>query len=116
MDKQWKKDIKECSYGSPADFLWFYILGGCGCGNSDELKEKTWKVFEHFNQEIMGRDFNFIYENETNELIANWLDSKNLIEHGSSIGGSWLTEDGKELFEQLKKKPQSDDYETEPII
>lgn len=42
-------------------------------------------------------------KNRSKEIIAHWLDSKNLIEHGSSIQGSWLNENGKKLYETLLK-------------
>lgn len=35
------------------------------------------------------------------QIIANLLDSKGYLEHGSSIGGAWLTSEGKELLEAL---------------
>jgi len=34
----WKKDIEECAYDSKEEFLWIYIMKGCGCGSADELR------------------------------------------------------------------------------
>lgn len=97
------KIMQECSYDSPADFLWFYILKGCGCGSSSEFKEEAWKVFDAF---ANGSGFSLdMYNNPTIELLAHWIDSKNLVDHGSSIQGSWLNGDGKKIYELLIKNP-----------
>jgi hypothetical protein len=32
------------------------------------------------------------------EIIAHWMDAKGLLEHGSSVNGSWLTDDGKRVL------------------
>jgi hypothetical protein len=89
-------------FDSPEDFLWFYILGGCGCGNSHTLMNDCWKIFESI---VNKKDsFDLIYENKYNEIIAHWLDSKELIEHGTSIAGSWATESGEYLYKVLSEK------------
>jgi hypothetical protein len=44
------------------------------------------------------------------ELIANFLDGKGLLEHGTSLtGGAWLTEDGAVLLDFLKAQGIDDD-------
>lgn len=90
------------SHDMPETWLWS-ILGGCGCGSSDHLSDRAWEVLSHFGEEIKERDFNFIYDNELNETLAHWLDSFELIEHGSGIAGSWLTEKGKEVYQSITK-------------
>lgn len=83
---------------------WFFtgILGGCGCGSSDELGERAIKVFSNFASDDWDTRFS-VYDNEADEVLAHWMHSKDLIEHGTSIGGSWLTEKGKNVFEVIKK-------------
>lgn len=102
----WEEDIRECYYESPAYFLWFYILNGCGCGSSDNLMELAWQVFVDFAEDREEEKLG-LYDKPEREILAHWLDSKGLIEHGTSIRWSWLTEDGKELLRQLKAKPSS---------
>jgi hypothetical protein len=94
-------DQNGTSYDSPQQWLWS-ILGGCGCGSSDELAERAVKVLKLFTTEHMERSWS-IYDDPTNEVIAHWMDSKGLIEHGTGIGGSWLTDKGKEIYEAIKK-------------
>lgn len=86
---------------------WFFtgVLGGCGCGPSDELGKRAIKVLENFASDDWENRFS-VYDNEADEVLAHWMDSKDLIEHGSSISGSWLTEKGKNVFEVIKKYKQ----------
>ena len=89
------------SWNSPEDWLWIGILGGCGCGNSYELSELVLKVLELFATEHEKREFS-VYDDLKYEIIAHWLDSKDLIEHGTSINGSWLTEKGESIYNVIK--------------
>jgi len=98
---EWEKDFKECDFDSKEEFLWIYVLGGCGCGSYDENIKNAWKVFELFATPFDDRRFS-VYDKPEYEIIAHWLDSKNLIEHGTSIAGSWLTEEGEKLYYLLK--------------
>lgn len=104
QEYSWEKEL-DCHYESPADFLWFYVLNGCGCGSSSDFKEEAWKLFEDF---ALDREEKWnLYENPLRELLGHWLDSKDLIEHGTSIRGSWLNDEGKKLYETLKNNPHS---------
>ena len=100
---KWEKEFKECAFDDKEEFLWIYILGGCGCGSYEKNKKDVWKVFELFATPFNDRKFS-IYDKREYEIIAHWLDSKNLIEHGTSIAESWLTEEGKKLYTLLKTK------------
>jgi hypothetical protein len=93
-----------CWYDSPEEYLWVGIMGGCGCGSSDEIAELAHEILGHFGKPFDERKLK-IYDKIEYEIIAHWLDSKELIEHGSSVGGSWLTDKGKELLEVLKSAP-----------
>lgn len=104
---KWEDDIAECGYDSPGDFLWFYILGGCGCGSCDDFKDEAWKLFTDIAED--KEDKLDLYEKPEREILAHWLHNKNLTEHGTAIRGSWLTDEGKALYEALKKKPNSDE-------
>jgi len=108
---RWEKDFKECAFDDKEEFLWIYVLGGCGCGSYEENKKNAWKVFELFATPFNDRKFS-VYDKPEYEIIAHWLDSKNLIEHGSSIGGSWLTKEGEKLYSLLKKPKKTYDQKT----
>lgn len=88
------------SFNSPANWLFTGIMGGCGCGSSDDIADKAVAVLEFFSREIGSRDWNFI--DGENEILAHWLDSKDLLEHGSSIGGSWLSQKGEQVLKAIK--------------
>lgn len=86
----------DCHYESPLEWLWIEVLGGCGCGSGDN-GELAWGVLEHFATPHEERPFPWYYESREREVLAHWLDSKELIEHGTSAAGSWLTEEGKRV-------------------
>lgn len=99
--KQIKDDYNRCGFDSDADFLWIYVMKGCGCGSRDQFQEDAYKLFM-----AIGRKeatFELIYKDLYTELLAQMLDSRGLLEHGSSIGGSWLSEAGKYLFSLFNK-------------
>lgn len=104
---KWAKDYNECHYESPAHFLWFYVMHGCGCGSSEKFIKDFWEVFSKIKE---GQcHYEYIYKDEYNELIAQMLDSRGLLEHGTSVAGSWLSEEGEALYEVLKARPTSDE-------
>lgn len=93
-------DQNGVSYESPIQWLWIDILGGCGCGTSDRLAKRAWKVLSYFASDWDEREKNnySVYTIPADELLAHWLTHKNLLEHGGSVGGSWLTEEGKKVY------------------
>ena len=112
---KWEDDIKDCYYTSPANFLYVYILGGCGCGSGDRLAEIAWEVFELFANKTEDRWKKIYGEGEEDgvelayEAMAQWMNSKNLIEHGTSIAGSWLSQEGERLYKIFKEKPSAEE-------
>ena len=101
-----EREIKEIHYESPAYFLWFSVMKGCGCGSNDELMEDVWNLFEGI---ILKKEdsHKVIYSDNYHELIAHMLDARFLTEHGTSIGGSWGSKLGEWLYKTLKEKPNS---------
>jgi len=97
----WYKDQDGISHESPEDWLWSF-LGGCGCGSHDEILARVRTVFHLFGTDYRERGGWSIYDDLTDELIAHWLDHAGLIEHGSGIGGSWLTDKGHQVYNSLK--------------
>lgn len=97
-DHDWK-DQSGCSWSSPTSWFFIDILGGCGCGLT-ESEERAVALLENFAAEHADRkDFKW---DVGYEILAHWFDSHNLIEHGSGITGSWLTDKGREIYEVIQ--------------
>lgn len=102
-DGLWYEDAK--------NYLWVGILGGCGCGYSDILADEAYNLLKYFGTPHSERDLQFFHgdNNLLRECIAHWLDNKELIEHGTSITGAWLTANGEKLLDYLKMEIEQDD-------
>ncbi len=87
---------------TPNSWLWTEILGGCGCGTSDELAEEAFKLLSHFATPMDQRGDTLCHD-KFYELMAHWFDSKELIEHGSSVMYPWLTEKGEQIHRAIKR-------------
>lgn len=84
---------------------WAYLvifkhLGMCGCGQYDERLDLL--------KEVLNAAPLYETENTPEYLrtpLGEWflclLDKAEIIEHGGTIGGSWLTEKGKRLLDAL---------------
>lgn len=94
-------DQNGVSWDSPKDWLLMGVLGGCGCGRSDDIADLAVKVLDTFATPHEERTFK-VYEDLAAEIVAHWLDSKDLLEHGSIIGGSWLSDEGKRVHEIIR--------------
>ena len=97
-------DQDGCSHESPAMWFWIAILGGCGCGNAGDLADKALALLRFF-AERNERVFSYT---EGNEILAHWFDSKKLTEHGGTVGGSWLTKDGKAVLKAVQEVTMND--------
>jgi hypothetical protein len=101
-DEPYFVDQNGVSWDSPKDWLFMGVLGGCGCGSSDELAQLAMNVLDNYALPHDERTLR-VYDDMTLEVLAHWIDSKGLIEHGSSIGGSWLSPLGKVVHAELRK-------------
>lgn len=103
------------------DFFYYYKLDWCGCGEPfkalacvrdylrivdkysrdkyDYVKEKA---------EMTARFGGNVYENELLLCLAYALDAAGFTEHGSSIGASWLTTEGKMFLQVLNENQDLD--------
>lgn len=86
----------ETHYSSPGMWLWIGIMGGCGCGNGDEIAKDARRVLDLFATPHEQRTWN-VYDNRADEILAHWLDHADLIEHGSNIAQSWLNKRGLQV-------------------
>jgi hypothetical protein len=91
-------------------------LGFCACGSPEETIDfiaEILKVFKWYADSIKDINDNLdrYYDEKESKLVAlcgneksvyfikYFLDSKRFLEHGGSIGGSWITSDGLEWLE-----------------
>ena len=119
--------IKECE-----DFFYYEKLHWCGCGipetakktlrdflrilydHKKELEHKhpnydwrtDWKRRENNFQERFG--VHDVYGNELLLCFAYAMDAAEFTEHGSSIGGAWITEEGKMFLWLLEQNDELD--------
>jgi len=89
------------SFNSPDEWLFIGILGGCGCGSYDDFGKDMIKLLKFFSTPHENREWS-IYDDRYYELLSHWMDNKKLIEHGSGIGGAWLTEKGNNILDVIK--------------
>lgn len=75
-------DLRFCGCGRPEDRLDLVVEMLCAC----PWYEGAW---EGFSERLTSAGF---------EFIADQLTAAELIEHGSSVGGSWLTEKGQRFL------------------
>lgn len=102
------------------------FLGLCGCGcpeetldtalgvlSAIEVRSAAWEANDDSAAEQAYEQLNRLapFEGEHAGLgyaFMYMLDAHGLLEHGSSIGGSWLTDDGKEFLARLREWKGSD--------
>jgi hypothetical protein len=103
-------DADECR-----KFFHYEKLKWCGCGSPEDALKPVQKILRILNEyrkfkgtaeeaynekcKMFEREFgvNSIYDNELLLCLAYTLDAAGLTEHGSSIGGAWISDEG-EMF------------------
>lgn len=89
------------SWDNPYQWLWGF-LGGCGCGSADDFAKEAYKLLDFFATTHIERKWS-VYDDRFFELMAHWFDEAELIEHGTSVGSSWLSEKGEQIYKQIKE-------------
>lgn len=92
---------------SKEEYIWSQLFNFCGC-SSNSLTDLFFSIIKKLHLASKAEtSWYYEYENKTEaeqdlqELCLHILDSKGLAEHGSSVGGSWLTKDGRKLVDFL---------------
>ena len=90
-----------------ADFFTYKLIGLCGCGRPEDtiiaIRDYLQIVNDKRNdkRETIKNKFlekfgvETVYDNSLLQFMAYMLDDKGLTEHGTSIGGNWITDLGK---------------------
>lgn len=87
------------------DFFAFEIIGLCGCGSKEASEVDIRNILRVCSEEPASpqrkkalQDYfgvNSIYDSSLLQFMVYILNHVDLLEHGTSIGGSWITEFGK---------------------
>ena len=100
----------ETFYGRPIEdelfsFFAYELIGICGCGMPEkamiQVRNYLRCVSDHFDWDKREAEFQkyfgctSVYDNPLLLFMAYILDEKELTEHGSGIGGAWISELGK---------------------
>lgn len=101
-------------------FYWYEKLGWCGCGTPDEAATTVWKMLDALDaNELEERKAKLteyfgsgsVYDNVLLLCLAYELDRAGFTEHGTSVGWSWLTEDGQYFRWALKEAIDKNELE-----
>ena len=103
--------FNDCFYENEIDLIHSGFLGLCGCGNPENNLLHIKELLKYVESKNTFPD----YESWVNDGVLKFgsknaidfslytLDKHELIEHGGSVGGSWLSSNGKYLLEDLEK-------------
>lgn len=119
--------MKECE-----DFFYYEQLNWCGCGSPEIAKkvirdflrilnikssctldtnpkerDELYKTIENAFMDRFG--VKSVYDNELLLCLAYTLDAAELTEHGSGIGGAWLTKEGEMFLWLLEHNEELDE-------
>lgn len=97
----------EPDFTKPVDVCAFFFneIHACGCSELDLMIYEVKRVLEWAASDIMTRpDYTKLYHSGgVFYIVAGLLNSAGLLEHGSSIRCSWITEKGRTLLDALNK-------------
>lgn len=105
----WNKNPDGCPHAE-AHFAYTAIhgLGLCGCGSHDAIVAAALNALRYSARPIMtrgewqpGPDWGPLGA----ELLMHVIDNADLIDHGTSINGSWITPKGERLLQVMEGKP-----------
>lgn len=112
IDKLKKVDSSEFPYSdedgvshrSKKGYLQTEIFGFCGCGDPDSAMVLVRDVLKLLSERKgWGEEAKKLLPTEgIYYFILYSLDDKKLTEHGSSVGGSWLTQKGEEVLADIE--------------
>lgn len=109
-DTTWRLNeigIAPIPYENLAELRWYEELKFCGCGCPEEVQQYIASILRaHKERSDSSWAKNNIREAinkpEMAELfILYTLDAMDLLEHGGSVGGSWLTKKGEQMMAEF---------------
>jgi hypothetical protein len=102
-------DKNGCAWDSEEDYFFMEVCGFCGCSDREILDDLLTIL------DKMANDRENCYYTKLGiagpekyiEALLGILDNAGLIEHGTAIRGSWLTEAGGDICKLLKLNKQN---------
>jgi hypothetical protein len=77
-------------------------LGWCGCGTPEDTDRMMLVYLETLDSDAFPRRLPEGVSEDALHLLQNIADSLGWTEHGTTVGGAWLTEDGRTTLSNLR--------------
>ena len=97
------------------NFFYYEMLNWCGCGDPNMAKEVIRDYLEvvkakfDSNADFTGKfGVKYVYDDKLLLCLAYTLDAAGFTDHGSSISGAWLTDEGKMFLWLLEQNRDID--------
>ncbi len=106
----------DCHYDTEQEIFHFAVLGLCGCGDTDGAynfcvralqrcdTRSEYRFAEDGVKELVRSD-----PDMAAHVLQHLLTDKDVIEHGGSVGGSWLTDMGEAIVDAGEVNTQSEE-------
>lgn len=88
-------------YESGTDLIIRGVLGFCGCGDAYLILDMLKEVLPLIDKGEHTQRKNILTVDAYEQLVLHLLYKWDITEHGSSVGGSWLTPLGKKFMEYI---------------
>jgi hypothetical protein len=96
----------ETEFKALIDYFYYSRLNWCGCGDKETVRKflDAHRDFDNRQKKLQTYfGVEYVYENALLECLAYTMDAAEFTEHGFSISGAWLTEDGKDFLYCLEQ-------------
>jgi len=98
------------------DYFYYERLNWCGCGTPEDAREAVCKFldahrdYDHKKEKLKEYfGVESVYDEPLLLCLAYTMDAAGFTEHGTSIAGAWLTEDGKDYLYCLEMKMEENE-------
>ncbi len=124
-DNGYLLDPDGCHYRTERQAFHFAFLGMCGCGCPEDAYNFCRDVLTKFDRRASRADRSAPWVNAEDEVkklildhpdeaahvLSHLLTARKLLEHGGSVGGSWLTKWGEQIVDggKMEEDELSDD-------
>lgn len=106
----------ETEHEALKEYFRYERLKWCGCGIPEIALEQVRKFLDAYkdfdNRRTKLKEYfgvEYIYDNPLLLCLAYTLDAAELTEHGSSVGGAWLTKDGEDFLYCMETEEQTEE-------